>query len=126
MASDPYLEERMRQVLKEKKVLWEEKRMFGGNAFMVDDKMCFGTFRNGMVVRVDPEEVSILLERDGAEQMYMKDRLMKGYLMLSDDAYDMEADLEFWIQKCLDFNPNANSSKKPCKSMTYKAFLKIS
>jgi len=36
---------------------------------------------------------------------------MKGYLFIEPEGYDTEADLEFWIQKCLDFNPKAKASR---------------
>jgi hypothetical protein len=34
---------------------------------------------------------------------------------LTPDGYDREDDLEFWIQKCLDFNPEAKARKKKAK-----------
>lgn len=109
---DEFLLDRMRNILHDRHISWEEKRMFGGIAFMVDDKMCFGTFRGGMMTRVEPEEMVELKKREGVEQMTMKDRPMKNYLYINPIAYDREEDLEFWIQKCLDFNPKAKASKK--------------
>lgn len=112
MASDPYLLERLRNILSAKKVKWIEKRMFGGDCFMVDDKMVFGPYQGGIMVRVAPEEVDELLKRDGAEQMMMGAKTMKGFLMIQPEGYDSEEDLEFWVDKCLEFNPRAKSSKK--------------
>jgi TfoX/Sxy family transcriptional regulator of competence genes len=86
--------------------------MFGGDCFMVDDKMCFGTYQGGLMARVEPEEMDTYTQRQGAEQMIHGGRPMKGYLMIQAEAYDTEEDLEFWIQQCLDFNPKAKSSKK--------------
>ena len=37
---------------------------------------------------------------------------MKGYLFINDDGWDLDADLSFWIEKCLAFNPKAKASKK--------------
>ena len=39
-------------------------------------------------------------------------RPMKGYVFLTDDAIDLESDLEYWVQLALDFNPLAKASKK--------------
>lgn len=39
-------------------------------------------------------------------------RPMKGYLFVEPEGFDFEEDLEFWIDKCLAFNPEAKSSKK--------------
>jgi len=112
MATDQYLLDRMYNIMSEKKILWIEKKMFGGNCFMVDDKMCFGTYKGGLMVRIEPDEMEELLKRTGASQMIHGGRPMKGYLFIEPEGYDTEADLEFWIQKCLDFNPKAKASKK--------------
>lgn len=82
---------------------------------MVDDKMLLGTFRGQLMVRVAPEEKDGLLERPGAQQMEMNGRIMKAYLLLAPEAYDSDDDLEFWVQRCLDFNPRAKASKKKKK-----------
>jgi len=112
MAAYPYLIERLQNALKSHGAVWSEKRMFGGVTFMVDDKMCFGPFRDGLMVRIDPDEEETLLKRDHVEQMIMKNTPMKGFLLVSIEGIDMESDLDFWIGKCLEFNPKAKASKK--------------
>jgi len=112
MPTDPYLLERIRNVMTAKKAVWAEKKMFGGDCFMVDDKMCFGTYKGGLMVRIDPEEAKELTRIEGADQMIHGGRPMTGYLFVDSEGYDLDKDLEFWIQKCLDFNPRAKSSKK--------------
>ena len=113
--TDLMMLDRMRHILREKKVLWEEKKMFGGLCFMVNDKMCFGTYQGGLMARVNPEHVSEMIEREGAEQMIHGGRPMKGYVWIDPAGYDLDEDLEFWLQACLDFNPQAKSSKKKKK-----------
>lgn len=115
MAYDELLADRMRNIFHEKNVSTEEKKMMGGLGFMVDDKLCIGIFREELMARVDPDEVPYLLQRKAARQMVHGGRTMKGYLNIADDGFNMDDDLEFWIQKCLDFNPKAKSSKKKKK-----------
>lgn len=112
MATDQYTLERIRSILDEKKVKWIEKRMFGGDCFMVNDKMCFGTYKGGLMARIEPEDVSKLSRRKHAEQMIHAGRPMKGYMFVEAEGFDTDKQLEFWIQQCLDFNPKAKSSKK--------------
>jgi len=112
MAWDDFLVDRIRQNLSARNVVWEEKRMMGGLCFMVDDKMCFAVLKGGLMVRIEPDDLPQLLLRDGASPMEMKGRPMKGYLNIAPEGYDMEADLEFWLEQCLAFNPKAKSSKK--------------
>lgn len=104
--------DRIRIVMSSKKVDWIEKKMFGGHCFMVDDKMCFGTYKGGIMARVDPEEIDELVVCPGTEPMIHGGRPMKGYLFVTATGYYKDSDLDFWIQKCLDFNPKAKSSKK--------------
>lgn len=112
MAIDELLADRIRQVFLELKVPTEEKKMMGGLCFMVDDKMCAGTYRGALMARVDPEEAEDLLKVKGATQMELGGKIMKGYLHIQPEGYDMDEDLEFWVKKCLEFNPKAKSSKK--------------
>lgn len=115
IAMDEFQVDRMRQILETKGAIWEEKKMMGGLCFMVDDKMCFGTYKGGLMARVEPTEIAVLTERVGATQMIHGGRPMTGYVFVEPEGLDAEADLAFWIEKCLAFNPKAKSSKKKKK-----------
>ena len=104
--------ERMRCVLLIREMSWVEKKMMGGITFMIDDKMCFGTFRGGLLCRIDPEEKDTLLATTDAEIITQGEREMKGYVHIQPASYESDHGLEFWIDKCLAFNPKARSSKK--------------
>ncbi len=112
MAIDTFLLDRLRNLLESKKITWIEKKMFGGICFMIDDKMAFGTFKDGLMFRIDPLEVDLLTQKEEVDQMQMNGRIMIGYLKVSPFGYDSEDDLSFWINKSLEFNPKAKSSKK--------------
>ena len=90
----------------------EQKRMFGGDCFMVDDKMLMGTYKGGIMARVDPAEEATLARRPGATPMIHGGRAMPGFLMIDAEGYESDADLEFWVKKAMEFNPKAKSSKK--------------
>ena len=55
MAYNEFLADRIRQVLKEKNVVFEEKAMMGGLTFMVNDKMCVGIVKDNLMARIDPD-----------------------------------------------------------------------
>lgn len=112
MAFDEFLADRVRRVLTEKHVSFEEKKMMGGLCFMVDDKMCLGILRNDLMARIDPDLYDRALTRQGSRKMDFTGRPMKGFVFVEPIGIDREADLEYWIQLCLDFNPKAQSSKK--------------
>ena len=107
--------ERMRNILIAKEVTWIEKKMMGGITFMVDNKMCFGTLKGGLLCRIDPQERDELLSKTGAEIIRQGGREMKGYVHIQPAGYESDQALEFWISKCLAFNPKAKSNKKKKK-----------
>lgn len=112
MAYDEYLQERIERILSEKKIAHEAKKMMGGLCYMIDNKMCFGIVKNDFMARVGEEQYANLETHAGARTMDFTKRPMKGYLFVAPEGVDREDDLEFWIQRCLDFNPQAKSSKK--------------
>ena len=112
MPYDEFLSDRIRRVLQEKKVRFDEKKMMGGLCFMVDDKMCAGVSQSRLMARVNPAQYDEFLSETGAKQMDFTGRPMKGFIFIEPDGTDTEADLEKWIQRCLDYNPLAKSSKK--------------
>lgn len=111
MAFNEYLQERIEHVLNEKSIVYEERKMMGGLCFMVDDKMCVGIVKDDLMARVGTEVYEELLKRKGARKMDFTKRPMKGYVFVAPDGIDYEEDLEFWIEKCLEFNPKAKASK---------------
>jgi TfoX/Sxy family transcriptional regulator of competence genes len=112
MAYDEHLAERIRRSLTERKVRSEEKKMMGGLAFMVDDKMCVGVMGNELMVRLHPDDMEKSLQIPGARIMDFTGRPMKGFLIAGGDAIDKDADLDRWLALALAFNPLAKSSKK--------------
>ena len=121
MAYDEFLADRARLVLMQKSVAFEEKKMMGGLCFMVDEKMCFGmhidkgTNSSLLMARVGLDNYEQALTKKHCSEMNFTGRSMKGYVFISEDGFDMDEDLSYWIQLCLDFNPLAKSSKKKAK-----------
>ena len=107
-----YLADRIRNVLNEKKANYSEKKMMGGLAFMVNDKMCVGINNDNLMARIDPDIYEESLKQRGVREMDFTKRPMKGWIYVSPEGIDTEEELESWIQVALDFNPMAKSSKK--------------
>ena len=112
MAFDEYLQERIELILNERNVTFEAKKMMGGLCYMVDDKMCLGIVKNDLMARVGTENYESLIVKKGARPMDFTKRPMKGYIFVEPEGVDFQEDLEFWIDQCLAFNPEAKSSKK--------------
>ena len=112
MAYDEHLADRLRANLKENRISFEEKKMFGGICFMVDDKMCIGVVQDNLMARLNPADTEAMLEKPGAVPMDFTGKSMKGFLFINDEGWDTDDDLSFWVDKCLDYNPLAKASKK--------------
>lgn len=115
MAYNELLGDRIRQTLNEKQVAFEEKKMFGGLCCMVDTKMCVGIVKEDLMARIGPNAFEDALKQKGVRDMDFAGRPMKGYVFVEPEAIDQDAQLEHWVQLCLDFNPLAKASKKKKK-----------
>lgn len=90
----------------------QEKQMFGGLAFMIDDKMCINVSGENLMCRFDPALTAEVAERQGFLPMVMKGRHYKGYCYVEPGGFADEEDFEYWMKLCLDFNKKAKSSKR--------------
>ena len=90
----------------------EEKRMFGGLCFMVNDKMCVGVEKERLMVRIDPALTDEVLEKDGCKPMDFTGKVMKGFVFVDADVLNTKRKLDYWIKLALDYNKVAKASKK--------------
>lgn len=118
MAYNEQLGGLIRLSLEERKVSFYEKKMFGGLAFMVDDKMCLGVIKDELMARVGPQAFAEVLEQPGAKEMNFTGRPMKGYVFVEPEGWDRDEQIDYWVEKCLAFNPEAQRSKKRKKKIT--------
>ncbi len=112
MAYDNYLSERISAALRNRSIAFKEKHMFGGVAFMVDEKMCVGVMGESLMARIGPDIYEESLKRKGCLPMEFTGKPMKGYVTVTPEGLDMDEDLDHWIVLALEFNPRAKSSKK--------------
>jgi TfoX/Sxy family transcriptional regulator of competence genes len=111
MAYNESLAEKLRLNLRTKMSV-KEKKMMGGLCIMVDEKMCVGIIKDEIMLRVNPELVDTLIEKQGCRLMDFTKRPMKGYIYIDETAFSTNKELQQWIQCALDYNPTAKSSKK--------------
>lgn len=101
--------DRIRAILSQH-VNFVEKEMFGGVAFMVDDKMCVGinrdkqTGEDRLMARISPDFYYTALKRAGCREMDFVGRPMIGFVFVHPEGYNSDEDLNFWIGKTLEYN----------------------
>ncbi len=121
MAFDEYLADRIKNVFHEKRISFEARKMMGGLCFMVDNKMCCGIHidkKSGdslLMARIGEEEYNNEIDKECCLPMDFTGRPMRGYIFITPDGFDLEDDLAYWIQLCINFNPLAKSSARKKK-----------
>lgn len=112
MSYNEKLADRVREIIALTHDRVEEKKMFGGLCFMVNDKMCVGVEKERMMVRLDPDVYESVLEKEGCTPMDFTGKVMKGYVFVDAAALSTNKKLDYWVQLALDFNKKAKASKK--------------
>ncbi len=114
MAYNEKLADRVREALAAEKKL-EEKKMFRGVCFMVNDKMCICVNDNELLCRVGPDAYETALEHNGCRPMINNGRTMMGYVYVSEEVIKAKKDFMYWVQLCVAFNKEAKAAKKKKK-----------
>jgi len=103
MAYNEELSLRVQKRLIELNTNFIEKKMFGGIAFMINDKMCIGIMKEELMLRVMDAEYEILLERNHVSPMNFTGKTMKGFLFIEEEGLKKETALNQWIDYGLEF-----------------------
>lgn len=110
MAYDEHLGDRIRQIMQTKNVLFYDKKMMGGLVFMVNDKMCCGIHIDKkygdslLMAKIGVETYEREIEKEECLPMDFTGRPMKGYIFVTPQGFDLDVDLEYWVDKAVDFN----------------------
>jgi TfoX/Sxy family transcriptional regulator of competence genes len=103
MAYDEDLADRIRELIAAQRGV-DEKRMFGGLAFLINGNMSVAVSRQGgLMVRVPPDETQKLLTRDHVEPMIMAGRETRGWLRVSVEGVKTKRQLQSWVSRGVDY-----------------------
>src|SRR5256885_14451161 len=103
MAYDEELADRVREALADLPNV-EEKKMFRGVTFMVDDKMCISVSGNELMLRLDHELTEQLAEENGTRPMVHGGKHMKGFIYISPVRFHNKKGFDHWIKLALYYN----------------------
>lgn len=112
MAFNEKLADRVREYIGLTQDNVEEKKMFGGLCFMVNNKMCVGVENARLMVRLDPNIEDEVLQQEGASPMDFTGKPMKGYFFVDIEALSTKKKLAYWLDMALAYNEHAKPSKK--------------
>ena len=101
MAYDEGFAERIRAVLGDGEHEVVAKKMFGGIGFMVNGNLCCGIYKNHLMLHVADDESDGLAKRTGAKLFEMRERVMKGWILVEPAAVKTDAALKKWMRPAL-------------------------
>jgi hypothetical protein len=96
----------------------EEKRMFGGLAFLIDGHMAVAASgRGGLMVRVSPDETPKLLQREHVEPMVMAGREASGWVRVAIEGVGNKRQLQSWVTRGVGYAKSLPPSRKRLRRM---------
>jgi TfoX/Sxy family transcriptional regulator of competence genes len=100
MAYDERLAERIRTALGRRDDV-EEKRMFGGIAFLLDGHMACGIVGDRLMLRLDPDEAARRLAEPHVRPMDFTGRPMRGFLYVDPKGLATARRLDTWLARAI-------------------------
>ena len=101
MAFDEKLADRIRRGVAELEGI-EEKKMFGGIAFLLRGNMLVGVHKEALIARIAPEDTDAALKDKHARIFDLTGRPMRGWIMVAREGVE-GAKLQKWITRALAF-----------------------
>ncbi len=102
MAYDEKLAERIRNAVKTLRGV-DEKKMFGGIAFLLNGKMFVGITKNELLARVGPENNETALKKHHTRPMDFTGKPMKGFIYVAPAGVKTDKQLTNWITTAKEF-----------------------
>jgi len=102
MAFSESLAQRVRDVLYPLTTA-EEKKMFGGIAFMINGNMTVGVNKDDLIARVGLERYEVALRKPGVDLFKPTGKPMAGWIIVAPDGLQTDKELKYWIELALEF-----------------------
>ena len=76
----------------------EKKKMFGGLAYLYKGKMTVGIVKEDLMVRVIGSKMPKVLSHPAVRPMDFTKRPMKESIYVSESGFNVEEDLQYWLE----------------------------
>jgi TfoX/Sxy family transcriptional regulator of competence genes len=98
MAYDEALADTIRRHLAVMGAAADERKMFGGLAFMINGNMALAVMgQDGAIVRIDPESAEALVASSHATLAEMRGRPMNGWVQIYAEHVERDAEMARWV-----------------------------
>jgi TfoX/Sxy family transcriptional regulator of competence genes len=117
MAYDERLAERVRAILGEEAKV-EERKMFGGLAFLVGGHMACGVEKSRLMLRIGPEAYEAALGEPHVLPMDFTGRPLRGFVYVEPEGVRAKPQLVRWVRRAVAF-----AETQPAKRPTVRRAL---
>ena len=103
MAFDEELADRIRFLVRGRSDI-AERKMFGGLAFLLRGRMCFGIVGSDLMVRVGADDYHGSLAKKHVRPMDFTGRPLKGMVYVAPAGVQTKTALRYWIERGIGFS----------------------
>ena len=101
----------------------EKKKMFGGVCYLLRGNMCFGIYKEGLIVRMDKEQGAESLKERNVLPFDITGKPMAGWVLVTEAGWKGKAGLTKWLGIGKQFALSLPEKKaKPKKTKTLKEY----
>ncbi|KAF0220747.1 MAG: hypothetical protein FD174_1071 [Geobacteraceae bacterium] len=81
----------------------DKKKMFGGICYLINGNMCFGIWKDYLIVRASVETTGKKLQEKHVKPFDITGKPMKGWFMVEQEGWRTPEDLGVWLTIGKDF-----------------------
>ena len=102
MAYDKQLEKRLQELIAKCNDFYPQK-MFGGLGFLMRGNMCFGIWKDSLILRLGEFQAEKALKNKSVRAFDITGRPMKGWVMVNPAGMKSKVTLRKWVEQAIDF-----------------------
>ena len=102
MAYNEQLAKRLSKLIARRRDMHQQK-MFGGLGFLLRGNMCFGIWKDSLILRLGQPQAGKALAQKHVRPFDITGRPMSGWVMVDPDGMKTDASLKKWVGLAIDF-----------------------
>ena len=102
MAYDDKLARRLSDMIAKRTDFYEQK-MFGGIGYLLRGNMCFGIWKDNLILRLGEIKANAALKNKNVRPFDITGRPMKGWVMVTPAGMKSETAFKKWVTQAMDF-----------------------
>ena len=93
----------------------DKKKMFGGVCYLLKSKMCFGIYKDSLIVRMDKDQADKSLRGRNVKPFDITGSPMAGWVMVEEEEWKSAAGLVKWMAIGKEFALSLPEKKRKAK-----------